>query len=108
MFWRWLAVFTVNIFLMSWYWSHPVRIAVAFFVEIVLVLIFNRRKKDWVWVGVMAILGPMVDLIVVPNGGWSYPVPFVAGIPLWLPLGYVTSGLLMRRIIDDFPTFKKR
>ena len=103
MFWRWLAVFGINILLMGYYWTHPVRIAAVMLLEIAAILITNPRKKDWIWVGLMGVLAPVVDLIVVPGGGWIYPATFFGGIPVWLPLGYIVYGLIVRRMVDDFP-----
>ena len=79
------------------------RIAGVMLLEIVAILIVNPRKKDWIWVGLMGLLAPVVDLIVVSGGGWKYPVTFWGNIPIWLPLGYVVYGLIVRRLVDDFP-----
>ena len=42
-------MFGVNIFLMGYYWMHPVRMAMIMAVEIAAIMIANPRKKDWVW-----------------------------------------------------------
>jgi len=39
---------------------------------------------------------------VVGGGAWSYAAPFVGGIPIWLPMAYGISGLLLRRLTEEW------
>lgn len=101
-FWVWVGVWLVDVVLMAYGWMYPVKLAVVFAVEILAIWMWDRRKRDEVWLGVTIVLGPIVDLIAVGGGAWSYGAPFVAGIPVWLPLAYGISGLLLRRLADEW------
>lgn len=101
-FWFWAGLWLLNVLAMAYGWMYPVKLTVAFGLEILVIWVWDRRKRDEVWLGVTILMGPLVDLISVRGGAWSYGAPFIAGIPLWLPLAYGISGLLLRRLTDEW------
>jgi len=91
-----------DVLAMAYGWMYPVKLAAAFALEILVIYMWDRRKRDGVWLGVTLIMGPIVDLVVVGGGAWSYAAPFVGGIPIWLPMAYGISGLLLRRLTEEW------
>jgi hypothetical protein len=63
-------------------------------------LLVDRQPHDiWFPIGGF-VFGPLTEMISIGQGGWEYAAPDFAGIPLWLPFGWATAGLLLRRLAD--------
>ncbi|OVE75132.1 hypothetical protein BVX95_00125 [archaeon D22] len=65
---------------------------------ILLVLLTNfHYKEDLFFIFLFALLGPVVEVICVYFGAWSYGNPTILDIPIWLPLGYAAFAVIGRR-----------
>lgn len=101
-FWLWVFVWGIDAVAMGWGWMYPVKLAIFLVVELGAILVLDARKRDFVWLGVCLVLGPAMEMVVISGGAWSYRAPFLLGIPLWLPVAYGLSGLLLRRLVEGF------
>ena len=67
-------------------------LAVTYFVD-------HRPKDIWFPVGGF-LFGPITEMVSIDQGGWEYAAQDFFGIPLWLPFGWATAALLLRRLAD--------
>ena len=65
-----------------------IKIPISFLIVSAFVLLrwTNREEKFVYFAGFF--LGPIIDLILVPTGVWSYGNPTMFRIPMWLPMSY--------------------
>ncbi len=59
-----------------------------------------HKKIDIATFIVAAVVGPVVEIISIYYGIWSYADPMFLGIPVWLPLLWGFAGVLLRRIAE--------
>jgi hypothetical protein len=50
-------------------------------------------RFEWFWFFGVAFLGAYAEAGIVASGGWSYPDPQFAGIPIWLPSIWGLTGI---------------
>lgn len=83
-----LLIFTLVITLFYYLWWNNLALTITFLVISVFVLWkwTNREEKFVYFVGFL--LGPIIDLTLVPTGVWSYGNPTIFRVPIWLPLTY--------------------
>tara|TARA_Y100000034_G_C6870965_1_gene397651 strand:- start:808 stop:1158 length:351 start_codon:yes stop_codon:yes gene_type:complete len=66
------------------------------------------HDKDDIYFFVMAgILGPIGEIIAIHFGVWSYANPSFLGIPVWLPLVWGLSIMLIKRLSEVLIKIKK-
>ena len=59
----------------------------------------HQPKDIWFPIGGF-IFGPLTEVLSIGQGGWEYSTQDFMGIPLWLPFGWATAALLLRRLAD--------
>jgi len=70
------------------------------FALLVVTMLVDREPND-IWFPVGGFLfGPLTEALSIGRGGWEYAAPDFAGIPLWLPFGWATAALLLRRLAE--------
>lgn len=47
----------------------------------------------WKYYALCALLGAASEVVVIYHGAWSYALPQLLGIPIWLPLIWGTASL---------------
>ena len=65
-------------------------------------LVFWHEKHDVLFFVVAAIVGPLAEIVCVHFGVWSYKNPSFLGIPMWLPLAWGLSIMVIKRIAVTF------
>ena len=90
----------VNALVVAGGWIFPVKLLIFFLTEVAVIMIWDKRKDDGWWLLMAGIIGPGVEVVAICGGAWSYSVPFVLGVPIWLPLLWGLSGLLARRMVE--------
>lgn len=63
-------------------------------------LIFWHTKRDFVYFATAAVAGPIVEIICVKFGVWTYGNPTFLGIPLWLPVVWGEAVMFFTRVAD--------
>ena len=64
----------------------------------VLLLLSGNRRRDIVPFVAGALLGPIMEAVVIRTGAWQYAHPTAFGIPVWLPLLWGLTALSLVRI----------
>jgi len=99
--WYWWVILAgVNALVVAGGWIFPVKLLIFFLTEVAVIMIWDKRKDDGWWLLMAGIIGPGVEVVAICGGAWSYSVPFVLGVPIWLPLLWGLSGLLARRMVE--------
>jgi len=86
-------------------WTQPL-------IMFTLVLIISAFKL-WVdrdaavYYFVAAVSGPLVEIVCVYFGIWSYTLPQFLGIPIWLPLVWGMFGLFLKKFQDIYVEFRR-
>ena len=93
-----LVVFVLQILLLYYFWETNIILTVLLMLvsAIVLIKFTNTAEKIFYFLGFVSI--PIFDLIIVPRSAWTYGNPFIFGIPLWLPVGYGLSTVMIVKI----------
>ena len=81
-------IYVSNILVTYYLWQNNAALTVIFIVMSAFVLLKWANKEERIVYFVSFILGPILDLILIPRGVWSWGNPSLFGIPLWLPLMY--------------------
>jgi hypothetical protein len=59
------------------------------------VLVIRWEKSTIILMAAGAVLGPVCEALPVAQGAWSYTMPQVLGMPIWLPLAYALFAALV-------------
>lgn len=81
-------IYSLNILLLYYLWQNNIALTVIFIVISTFVLLKWANKEERIVYFASFVLGPILDLILVPRGVWAWENPSLFGIPLWLPLSY--------------------
>ena len=66
--------------------------------SMILVLRPHRRKHDMIAFFFAAIVGPLMEMLLIKKGVWSYANPTYGGAPLWLPLLWGLSVMFLIKV----------
>ena len=81
-------IYVLNILVLYYLWQNNAALTVIFIVMSAFVLLKWVNKEERIVYFASFILGPILDIILIPRGVWSWGNPSLFGIPLWLPLSY--------------------
>jgi hypothetical protein len=82
----------------SLFWGEPYLVLVMVCIFSVLMLAVEYTKTAIFLYIIVAILGPLAEVVAIISGVWVYTEPQIMGIPLWLPLVWGNSALFILRI----------
>jgi len=85
---------------MLW-WQQPL-IATASLLAIGILLNWNTRWQLLRVYLVFALAGSLSEILAIWSGAWSYGLPQLFGIPIWLPLVWGNSSLLLAELIHRY------
>jgi hypothetical protein len=71
-------------------------------------LLIGRRKGDLIVFASGATLGLIAEVTAVRFSAWEYAHPDFLGIPLWLPVGWGLTTLLIKRISEGLIELRRR
>ena len=94
-----LSIYALTITLASLLWRRPATLTLAYALLSLLLLWRWHSRSEVVYFGLAALLGPLGEFIAVGFGAWEYSLPWV-NIPIWLPLAWGISGLILNKIAD--------
>ena len=81
------------------FWTQPVLLTIMLFVVGIVHIWIVRVEHVVLFYITVAILGPLVEAFVMYFGAWSYAIPYVLGVPIWLPFLWGSAGLLILGIV---------
>lgn len=55
-----------------------------------------------------AVIGPIGEIICVHFGAWQYANPTLFGIPVWLPLAWGLTTMVIKRVVETFVRIEMR
>lgn len=91
-----LALFTV--ISVSLFWQSPVQLTLILFVISVVMLLISRDREDLLLYTAASFWGALSESLAVAFGAWTYPLPDILGIPIWLFLVWGIAGVFIKRI----------
>ena len=77
------------------------------------IILFISLVKLWldkdaiVYYVLAAVSGPLVEIVCIYFGIWSYTLPQFLGIPIWLPLVWGLFGLFLKKFQDAYVEFRR-
>ena len=82
-------IYALNILLVYYLWQNNIALTVIFIgISGFVLLKWATNKEERTVYFASFVLGPILDLILVPRGVWTWGNPSLFGIPLWLPFFY--------------------
>lgn len=97
--------FLIGIFIFIFYiaisyysWMNNILLTVTLGLVSLLILLkwTNLEEKFIYFTGFF--LGPVIDIIIVPTGIWTYENPTLFMVPMWLPFTYGIAGVLLIKL----------
>ena len=61
-------------------------------------LFLHKKTAYWYVFGIAAVAGPVAEAIAIHFGVWSYAFPKFVGVPVWLPMVWGLTGVIVVRI----------
>ena len=96
-----VMLFFVLVLLLSFLYQNNLLLTIVLAVFGLTVTKFFPHKNDLWYFFPAAILGSLGEVIAVSYGVWQYANPTLAGVPLWLPLGWGLSAMIAIRVSHD-------
>ncbi len=94
-----LAALGILVTLIVTLWRSTVILgSVLMMLTLLLFLVSGNRARDAVPFCTGALLGPLMEAIVIRSGAWQYAQPTFAGIPLWLPFLWGLTAVFLMKI----------
>ncbi|MEP7198636.1 MAG: hypothetical protein ABI874_02355, partial [Chloroflexota bacterium] len=79
-------------------WPSPFLLAGVLLVMSALMLAIRRSSADVLLWGICGRLGAIAESFGIASGAWSYALPLVAGVPVWLPLIWGIAAVFIKEI----------
>src|SRR3989338_4708690 len=84
---------------MSYYlWMNNILLTVTLGMVSILILFKWANLEEKFIYFISFLLGPIIDLVIVPIGIWTYGNPTVFMVPMWLPFTYGLAGVLLIKL----------
>ncbi len=80
-------------------WRDNLCLFLVVLVEVLVVLGVWHDRSDLCFFGGMAVLGSVAEVVFVHFGVWRYANPTFLGIPIWFPLAFGGTALILGRLI---------
>jgi hypothetical protein len=105
---RALALYAAATVAIAFLSRESVLLSAVLFALLVVTLYVDRCPNDiWFPIGGF-VFGPLTEIVSIDQGGWEYAAQDIAGIPLWLPFGWATAALLLRRLAEALGALRRR
>jgi len=93
-----LAILAIGLTLLVLFWENNLLASVLVLLVYLLIRFLWPKKHDDIYFITGGIIGPVVEIICIHFGIWSYTNPSGLGIPLWLPLAWGLATVMITRI----------
>jgi len=91
-------IFFILAFLMALLWKHNLILTAIYIMGFLIALIYWKDKTDirlFIFVTIFFQIG---EIICVQFGVWTYNNPSYMNIPMWLPLSWGYTAVIVRRL----------
>ncbi|ODS37503.1 MAG: hypothetical protein A7315_03985 [Candidatus Altiarchaeales archaeon WOR_SM1_79] len=96
------------VFLIAFLWSdNALLLSISLLVCSIALYIWHREKSELLLFIMGAIFGPVVEVICIYYGAWSYSNPSFLGIPIWLPIAWGYAVVYLKGIHENILGVKK-
>jgi len=85
-------LFVLTLTVAAYFWQHPY-VATIFEICIAIGLLSLSGWRYWKYYLSCAVLGAISEILVIHGGAWSYALPQLLGIPLWVPFAWGNASL---------------
>jgi len=102
------SVFAVlTVVSVSLFWEAPLRLALFLVGISAVFLYFWGNREDVYLYALSAICGALAEAFAIGFNAWAYPLPNIAGIPLWLPFVWGMAGVFIKKVSLEIHDFLK-
>ncbi len=98
-----LAIFWFLVVVVVMVWRNNTAVTVVLIGTYIVRCLLWPNREDHIVFLAGAILGSTAEIIATKVGIWSYTLPTVLNIPLWLPFAWGFVSVLIVRIAQAFP-----
>jgi hypothetical protein len=92
---------------LAFFWKNNLVCSLLIIAGLCFTFIIRSNKADGLSFLAGAVIGSLGEIIVVNSGAWNYSNPTIAGIPLWLPLAWAMTCVLIYRFGETASKFKE-
>ncbi|HLC55586.1 MAG TPA: hypothetical protein VJJ75_03565 [Candidatus Nanoarchaeia archaeon] len=96
-----LGIAVICLALVATLWQQPLALAISLLIVSWWVLSWHKQKEELLLYIIIGIGGPLGEIIAIHFGAWSYSLPQVIGIPIWLPPLWALAGVLTKWSWDE-------
>ncbi|MFC1723876.1 hypothetical protein ACFL0V_07080 [Nanoarchaeota archaeon] len=93
-----VGILFVNVFVMALLWRNNLLLTFIYVVVFACGLVFWKDKVDIGLFVVATVFFQVGEIILAYSGAWVYSNPTYLGIPLWLPMSWGVSAVVVRRL----------
>ena len=97
-----IILFILGIAAISLLYKHNFILTILLLLFWIFALKFWHLKHDFYFFITAMIIGPIAEIVAIYFKVWSYSNPTFLGIPIWLPLVWGFSVILIKRFSEIF------
>ena len=87
------------IYVIGNFYGNNLLIAIVLLIPSIYLLIRGKhRKHDTIAFFFAAIIGPLMEMLLIRKGVWTYANPTIGGAPFWLPLLWGLSVMFLVKV----------
>lgn len=102
-----LLAIAIAILLVMYHWKNPLLLILSLIITGYLKHKLSPVRHEFSMFLITGLLGPLTESLIMLKGAWSYAIPHIFNIPIWLPFLWGVAGMIFVNIYDAFPTKSK-
>ena len=95
-----LIIYVLAVLIVSLFWENNFSTFVLLAALFILIFSLSYSSRDLLVFLIAGIAGPLGEIVCLFLGIWNYSNPSFLGMPLWLPLLWGISGVMLLRISE--------
>lgn len=92
-----MALYAIGIASITVFWRNSTFTLLFLLLGWLIAMRFWHDRKDIIFFIAAAVIGPLAEFAFMNSGLMSYSVPYSIEMPVWLPLAWGYSAMLVRR-----------
>lgn len=93
-----ILMYAVAISAIAIFYNNNSTVTILLLIILLIRIKLKPKKDDLIYFSVSFLAGTIGEIILVYFGVWQYLNPTLLGIPLWLPIAWGLTIVMMRRI----------
>jgi len=88
-------------------WAYPIILLIVIILIAAIYLLLIKEKSEFYLFIICAVSGAAAEVIAIAFGAWTYALPNILGIPLWLIPLWGTAAVFIKRLYFTIAGNKK-